>query len=48
MDPRLFGLGAQILKALGIHKMRLHVSSERSLKALKGFGLEIEAMEVIK
>ncbi|MFK7826035.1 MAG: 3,4-dihydroxy-2-butanone-4-phosphate synthase [Oligoflexales bacterium] len=48
MDPRLFGLGAQILKSLGINKMRLHVSSERSLKALKGFGLEIESMEVIK
>ena len=48
MDPRLFGLGAQNLNDLGIQKMRLHVSSERSLKALKGFGLEIEAMEVIR
>lgn len=47
MDPRLYGLGAQILKALGIKRMRLHVSSERSLVGLGGFGLKIESMEVI-
>ncbi len=41
MDPRIYGVGAQILKQLGIERMCLHLSSERHLAALKGFGLEI-------
>jgi 3,4-dihydroxy 2-butanone 4-phosphate synthase/GTP cyclohydrolase II len=41
MDPRLYGIGAQILRALGIHKMRLHAAHKKTLKALSGFGLEL-------
>ena len=41
MDHRLYGIGAQILKAVGIYKMRLHVSQQRPLIGLKGFGLEV-------
>lgn len=41
MDPNLYGLGAQILKYLGVKKMRLHSSSDRQLSALKGFDLEV-------
>ena len=33
MDPRLYGIGAQILRALGVKKMRLHVSYKRPLVA---------------
>ncbi len=40
-DPRIYGIGAQILKQLGVHRMRLHLTSERNLAALRGFGLEI-------
>ncbi|MBI2602664.1 MAG: 3,4-dihydroxy-2-butanone-4-phosphate synthase [Deltaproteobacteria bacterium] len=42
MDPRLYGIGAQILKTLGVQTMNLHVSSERHLAGLHGFGLEIK------
>jgi 3,4-dihydroxy 2-butanone 4-phosphate synthase / GTP cyclohydrolase II len=43
MDPREYGIGAQILRHLGVRKMDLLGSAE-STKAvgLKGFGLEIE------
>ena len=41
MDPRLYGIGAQILRQLGVRRMRTHVSTQRSLKGLAGFGLEI-------
>lgn len=41
MDLRLHGTGAQILRALGVHKMRLHTTSVRPLKGLSGFGIEI-------
>lgn len=41
MDPRVYGIGAQILTKLGVGRMRLHLSSERTLAALRGFGLEI-------
>ncbi len=39
-DPRLFGVGAQILKALGVGKMRL-LSHPRKIPSMAGFGLEI-------
>jgi 3,4-dihydroxy 2-butanone 4-phosphate synthase/GTP cyclohydrolase II len=41
MDPRVYGIGAQILTQLGVGRMRLHLTSERTLTALRGFGLEI-------
>ena len=41
MDPREYGIGAQILRALGVSKMNL-ISKDRPAKlGLKGFGLEI-------
>lgn len=47
MDPRLYGIGAQILRQLGVRQMRTHVSTPRSLKGLAGFGLEIVDSVVI-
>ena len=41
MDPRVYGIGAQILKKLGIASMRLHTTSEHSLIALRGFELNV-------
>jgi 3,4-dihydroxy 2-butanone 4-phosphate synthase/GTP cyclohydrolase II len=40
MDLRTFGTGAQILRALGIKKMRV-LSAPRHMHALSGFGLEV-------
>lgn len=48
MDPKLYGVGAQILKSLGVKAMRLHLSSERHLDSLHGFGLEIEEVRLLK
>jgi 3,4-dihydroxy 2-butanone 4-phosphate synthase/GTP cyclohydrolase II len=39
-DARLFGIGAQILRALGVGKMRL-LASPRKIPSMTGFGLEI-------
>lgn len=41
MDNRLYGVGAQMLRNLGVQKMRLHISTPRSFKGLAGFGLDI-------
>jgi len=40
MDLRTFGIGAQILRALGVKKMRV-MSAPRHMHALSGFGLEV-------
>ncbi len=40
MDLRTFGTGAQILRALGVKKMRV-LSAPRHMHALSGFGLEV-------
>lgn len=40
-DPRLYGIGAQILRDLGVGKMRLMSNSPRKLPSMAGFGLEI-------
>jgi 3,4-dihydroxy 2-butanone 4-phosphate synthase/GTP cyclohydrolase II len=40
-DLRMHGIGAQIIRALGIQKMRVHTSSPLVLKGLSGFGLEV-------
>ena len=42
---RAFGIGAQILRSLGLHRIRVISSNPRYFKALKGFGLEIESFE---
>jgi 3,4-dihydroxy 2-butanone 4-phosphate synthase/GTP cyclohydrolase II len=39
-DARLFGVGAQILRALNVGKMRL-LSNPRKIPSMAGFGLEI-------
>lgn len=44
---REVGLGAQILKDLGLSSIRLLSSTERTYVGLSGFGLEIEATEWI-
>jgi len=40
MDFRTFGIGAQILRSLGVRRMRV-LGAPRHLHALSGFGLEI-------
>lgn len=39
-DPRLYGVGAQILREVGVGKMRL-LASPRKMPSMAGFGLEI-------
>lgn len=41
MDPRDYGIGAQILRQCGVRKMRLITAAERHISALSGFGLEV-------
>ncbi len=41
-DPRTYGIGAQILRDLGVSKMRL-LSSPRKMPSMAGFGLEVTA-----
>ncbi len=41
MNFKQYGTGAQILRMLGIKKMRVHTSSPRSMAGLTGFGLEL-------
>jgi 3,4-dihydroxy 2-butanone 4-phosphate synthase/GTP cyclohydrolase II len=39
-DPRIYGIGAQILREVGVGKMRL-LSSPRKMPSMAGFGLEV-------
>jgi len=39
-DPRIYGTGAQILRSLGVGKMRL-MASPRKMPSMTGFGLEV-------
>ncbi|MBL8480197.1 MAG: 3,4-dihydroxy-2-butanone-4-phosphate synthase [Sterolibacteriaceae bacterium] len=39
-DPRIYGIGAQILREIGVGRMRL-MSSPRKMPSMAGFGLEI-------
>ncbi len=39
-DPRIYGIGAQILRDLGVGRMKL-LSSPRRMPSMTGFGLEI-------
>ena len=41
MDLRSFGVGGQILRQLGLHKLRLLTNSSRHLPGLEAYGLEI-------
>jgi len=40
-DQRDYGIGAQILAELGVHKMRLLTNNPRKFVGLEGYGLEI-------
>ena len=41
MDQRDYGVGAQILRDLGIRKLKLITNNPKKRVALKGYGLEI-------
>ena len=41
MDQRSIGIGAQILRHLGVSKMRVHSTSTKPYKGLSGFNLEV-------
>jgi 3,4-dihydroxy 2-butanone 4-phosphate synthase/GTP cyclohydrolase II len=43
MNDRDFGVGAQILRQLGVREMRLLSRSEKKYIGLRGFGLDIAA-----
>jgi 3,4-dihydroxy 2-butanone 4-phosphate synthase/GTP cyclohydrolase II len=40
-DPRMLGIGAQILRRLGVRQMRVHMTNPKPLKGLHGFDLEV-------
>jgi len=40
MDLRTYGVGAQILRELGVHKMKL-LGSPRRMPSMTGYGLEV-------
>jgi 3,4-dihydroxy 2-butanone 4-phosphate synthase/GTP cyclohydrolase II len=40
-DLRDYGVGAQILVALGIHKMKLITNNPKKIIGLEGYGLEV-------
>jgi 3,4-dihydroxy 2-butanone 4-phosphate synthase/GTP cyclohydrolase II len=39
-DLRTYGIGAQILKSMGVHRMRL-MGNQRRMPSMVGFGLEV-------
>jgi 3,4-dihydroxy 2-butanone 4-phosphate synthase / GTP cyclohydrolase II len=48
MDERDYGVGAQILRYLGIHQLKLMSNNPRKRAGLKGYGLEITAIVPIE
>lgn len=47
-DHRDYGIGSQILRKLGIRKMRLLTNNPRKVYGISGYGLEIETREPIE
>jgi len=43
-DPRIFGIGAQILRDLGVGRMRV-LATPRRMPSMSGFGLEVTGFE---
>ncbi|MEK7379114.1 MAG: bifunctional 3,4-dihydroxy-2-butanone-4-phosphate synthase/GTP cyclohydrolase II, partial [Candidatus Binatota bacterium] len=43
-DFREYGIGAQILRDLGVRKMRLLTNNRKNLVGLSGYGLEVTAL----
>jgi 3,4-dihydroxy 2-butanone 4-phosphate synthase/GTP cyclohydrolase II len=41
MDARLFGVGGQILRDLGLSQLRLMTNHPKPMPGLHGFGLDI-------
>jgi 3,4-dihydroxy 2-butanone 4-phosphate synthase/GTP cyclohydrolase II len=46
-DFKEYGIGAQILRDIGVGKMRLLTNNRKHLVGLRGYGLEITALEPI-
>ena len=46
-DFKEYGIGAQILRDLGVRKMRLLTNNRKHLVGLRGYGLEITSLEPI-
>jgi 3,4-dihydroxy 2-butanone 4-phosphate synthase/GTP cyclohydrolase II len=46
-DFKEYGIGAQILRDLGVGKMRLLTNNRKHLVGLRGYGLQVTALEPI-
>jgi 3,4-dihydroxy 2-butanone 4-phosphate synthase/GTP cyclohydrolase II len=46
-DFKEYGIGAQILRDLGVRKMRLLTNNRKHLVGLRGYGLEVKSLEAI-
>ena len=42
MDRRDFGIGSQILRDLGLRRLRILTNNPKTFRGLHGFGLEVE------
>jgi 3,4-dihydroxy 2-butanone 4-phosphate synthase / GTP cyclohydrolase II len=47
MDPKAYGVGAQILKHLQIRQMNLHQSQKKDYSSLESFGIKIKSIKII-